>query len=189
MELQIENLIKLIKNRNQGALKRLMDLYIGSVYSVAKNVLAETASIEDIEECTNDVFIDVWNNINKYDESRGSLRTWVLILCKYKALNIRKKLYMKNKVIALEDMQVKDNEDIQENYIIKEKKEEVLQAIKSFDKVDKEIFLKHYFWEQSIDEICVYMNMSRQAVDNRLWRGRKRIKEIISSNERRGINE
>jgi len=34
VELQIENLIK------------LMDSYIGSVYSVAKNILAETASIK-----------------------------------------------------------------------------------------------------------------------------------------------
>jgi RNA polymerase sigma-70 factor (ECF subfamily) len=189
VELQIDNLIKLIKKRNQEALKRLMDLYIGSVYSVAKNILVEVASIEDIEECTNDVFVDVWNNIDKYDETRGSIKTWILILCKYKALNIKKTLNIKNKVIALEKVQIKDNEDIEGNYIIKERKEEILQVIKSFDKVDKEIFLKRYFWEQRIDEICACMNMSRQAVDNRLWRGRNRIKKIINSNERREINE
>lgn len=189
MELQIENLIKSIKKRDSKALERLMDLYMGSVYSVAKNILAEIASPEDIEECTNEVFIDVWNNIDKYDQSRGSFKTWILILCKYKALNIKKAAIIKNRVTVLEEVEMDSNESIEDNYISKERKEEILQVIKSLNKIDKEIFLRRYFWEQKVDEICIYMNMSRQAVDNRLWRGRKKIKEIMSLNERRGINE
>lgn len=189
MELDIENIIKQIKSRKPDALKRLMDLHMSSVYYVAKNILSETACMEDIEECTVDVFTDAWNNIDKYDKDRGSLKTWLLILCKYKALNIKKAVTIKNKVISLEGIQVKDNEDIEGNYVIKERKEEVLQVIQAFKNIDKIIFLKRYFWEQSVDEICVHMNMSRQAVDNRLWRGRKKIKEIVNFHERREVNE
>nr|WP_284703730.1 sigma-70 family RNA polymerase sigma factor [Clostridium swellfunianum] len=166
-----------------------MDLYMGSVYGLAKSILINTGTEQDIEECVQDVFIEAWNNIDKFDESRGSLKTWILILCKYKALNKKKALIKKNNIIDIEALQLSSKEDIEENILLKERKDEVIEVIKSFNPIDKEIFLRRYFMEQSIEYICGYMKLSRQAVDNRLWRGRKRLREIIEIEGRRHINE
>jgi hypothetical protein len=57
MELEIGRLVKLIKKRKAGALDKVMDLYIDSVYNVAKSILINLGTEEDIEECVQDVFL------------------------------------------------------------------------------------------------------------------------------------
>jgi RNA polymerase sigma-70 factor (ECF subfamily) len=170
-------------------IEKLMDLYMGSVYGVAKSILISIGSEQDIEECVQDVFIDAWNNIDKFDESRGSMKTWLLILCKYKALNIKKALMKKNNTVDFEELQLSSSEAIEENILFKERKDEIIEAINSFNATDKEVFLRRYFMTQSIDYICTHLNLSRQAVDNRLWRGKKKLKNLLDVMEGRSINE
>jgi RNA polymerase sigma-70 factor, ECF subfamily len=169
--------------------ERLMDLYMGSVYGVAKSILMNIGSEQDIEECVQDVFIEAWNNIDRFDESRGSMKTWLLILCKYKALNLKKELIKKNKIVDIEELQISSKETIEENLLFKERKGEIIEAINSFNPVDKEVFLRRYFMKQSIEYIVGSTKLSRQAVDNRLWRGRKKLREILDFEEGRSINE
>ena len=170
-------------------IEKLMDLYMGSVYGVAKSILMNLGSEQDIEECVQDVFIEAWDNIDKFDESRGSMKTWLLILCKYKALNIKKVLIKKSKIVDIEDLQLSSRETIEENLLFKERKGEVIEAINSFNPTDKEVFLRRYFMEQSVEYIISCMSLSRQAVDNRLWRGRKKLREILGFQGGRSINE
>ncbi|HOB20817.1 MAG TPA: sigma factor-like helix-turn-helix DNA-binding protein, partial [Candidatus Atribacteria bacterium] len=70
----------------------------------------------------------------------------------------------------------------------KEQKAELLEVILSFGDVDRAIFLRRYLLDESIDDICRTMGLSRQAVDNRLWRGRRAIRELLGKARRRDIN-
>jgi RNA polymerase sigma-70 factor (ECF subfamily) len=189
MESEIARLVTLMKKRKPEALEKVMELFMDSVYTVAKHILYNIGSEEDIEECVQDVFISAWDNINKFDPERGTLKTWLLILCKYRALNIRKMLTDKGKIIVLEEKLISSDDNVEKLYLGKESKAEVIAAINSFNTTDREVFLRRYILEQSIEDICNIMNLSRQAVDNRLWRGRKQLKEILNQFERRSINE
>ena len=166
-----------------------MDLYMNSVCGLAKGILLSVGSEEDVEECVQDVFLDAWNNIEKFSPQRGTFKTWLLILCKSRALNKRKSLINKGKIIQLDEKLTSSKENLEENYLAREGKENVIEEIKSFNAIDREIFVRRYILEQSIEEICSVMNLSRQAVDNRLWRGRKQLRESLASNERGSKNE
>ncbi|HOB20978.1 MAG TPA: sigma factor, partial [Candidatus Atribacteria bacterium] len=96
-------LVEQLKKKDPKALEQAMDLYMDSVYRLAAGILRNTGSTMDIEECVQDVFIDAWNLIDQYDPERGSFRTWLLILCKYKALNRRRSLADKARVVELKD--------------------------------------------------------------------------------------
>ncbi|MFT5875888.1 MAG: RNA polymerase sigma-70 factor (ECF subfamily) [Clostridium sp.] len=184
-----EKLVIQIKNGNQKALESIMSLYLGSVYGVANSILIDVCPKEDIEECVQDVFIDSWNKIEKYDQDRGSFKTWLLIICKYKALNARKKFKKHSDIIDIENVKISTNVNIDDDIIKKENKEEFLKVIEAFKDIDREIFIRRYFLNQDIENLCNILNLSRTAIDNRLWRGRKKIKEIFEQRERRYINE
>lgn len=189
MEFEEEQLINLIKKRKPKALEKVMDLYMNSVCGLAKGILLSVGSEEDVEECVQDVFLDAWNNIEKFSPQRGTFKTWLLILCKSRALNKRKALINKGKVIELDEKLTSSKENLEEDYLAREGKENVIEEINTFNAIDREIFVRRYILEQSIEEICSVMNLSRQAVDNRLWRGRKQLRESLTSNERRSKNE
>jgi RNA polymerase sigma-70 factor (ECF subfamily) len=186
---EIEKLIKLIKKRNPKALETVMELYLSSAYGVAKSILGDICSKEDIEECIQDVFVDVWNKIDDFNENRGSFKTWVLIICKYKALNLRKALTKQDVPLDLDEVQCPSTENLEDSILSKESTQEVLNIINSFADTDRAIFIRRYFLHQGIDYICESMNLSRQSVDNRLWRGRKKLKKSLDLVEGGTIND
>lgn len=93
------------KNRDMHALGEAIDVLGPSVQSLVRRVLSGAGSAEDVEECVSDVFLAAWHNIASYDESRASFRTWLFILAKYKALDLRRKLLRPEEIsIALPDV-------------------------------------------------------------------------------------
>ncbi|TCT17178.1 RNA polymerase sigma-70 factor (ECF subfamily) [Natranaerovirga pectinivora] len=183
MEPDISKLILLIKKKKPSALEKIMNLYMNSVYGIAKSIIGTIGSEEDIEECVQDVFIDVWDNIDKYDAERGAFKTWIFILCKYKALNKKKSIEPTLQTVAINETHF-SSDSLEKSLLSKEAKSEIIDAIKSLGKIDREVFVRRFLLEESINEICEFMNLSRQAVDNRLWRGKKLIRAILNSKER-----
>ena len=188
MEHDIDLIVKLIKKRKPEALNRAMELYIGNVYHIAKSILYRIADAEDIEECVQDTFLDAWNNIDKYNPERGSFKTWLMILCKYNALNKKKVLMKEPEFISLEEDISSINNSPENDFLIKEGTSQIIKAINTLGLKDREIFIRRYLLNQNIDEICSIMNLTRKAIDNRLCRGRKQLKEKLSSMERRNSN-
>src|SRR5258706_3381720 len=53
-------------------------------------VLNTWGTPQDAEECANDLFVTVWQDIGSYDPARGSLRTWLTMRAKFIALDRRR---------------------------------------------------------------------------------------------------
>src|SRR5205823_6295270 len=60
---------------DQSALARLYDSYGALAYSVALRVLGDPGRAEDVVQ---DCFLKLWNNAERFDARRGSLRTWLI---------------------------------------------------------------------------------------------------------------
>ena len=175
-------LISEIKKRNLNAYEFLIKEYTRPVYYLSYNILNIGNSKEDIEECVADVFLEVWLKINEFDSGRSNFRTWILILTKYKALTYKRKLN-KNHVENIEnidDYQPEEHDTVEKQIIDRETQEILLETIDSFNRTDKELFIRRYFCNEKICDIMQSLGLSRSAVDNRLLRGRKIIKEVLS---------
>ena len=181
MDSDITQLIHQITKRKPDALEKIMDIYISNVYSLAKSILNHISTEEDIEECVQDTFLDAWNHIDRYNPDRGTFKTWLLILCKYRALNIRKARLTKPEEVELDDQQSSINLTPENEYLTKEGSKEILTAINLLAPIDREIFIRRFILDQRIDEISEIMQLSRHAIDNRLWRGRTQLKEKLAA--------
>lgn len=53
----------------------------------------------------------------------------------------------------------------------------VIAIVDTLKEIDQQIFYKRYFFYESIEEIAQNLGLTRKAVDNRLWRMRKLLKE------------
>lgn len=80
------------RTKDKQALADAIDFYGPDVHRLVQRILAGCGSAEDAEECVSDVFLAAWINIGRYDPSRASFRTWIFLLAKYKALDLRRKL-------------------------------------------------------------------------------------------------
>lgn len=193
MEPDIGALIGQLKKKKEFALEQVMDIYMDPVYSLASTILRGYGQTVDIEECVQDVFIDAWNKISEYDPGMGKLKTWLLILCKYKALSYKRRLSRQNRVFKIEDLKRESQQieasNVEASFLAKEERQKIIEAIRSLPDLDRQIFLRVYILDESIEEVSKSLGLSRQAVDNRLWRGRKALRKYFKNTEGRDIIE
>lgn len=69
---------------DQPALAALYDRHAGQLLAVALRILKSRADAEDL---IHDVFLEVWQKANQYDSARGTVRTWLLIRLRSRAID------------------------------------------------------------------------------------------------------
>lgn len=85
--LQEKNIIDAIKAGDEQAMQKIICRYSRLLWSIVGAVLSQVGTTEDMEECVADVFIDLWEHPQKYDESRGSLKAWLSVIARNKAID------------------------------------------------------------------------------------------------------
>jgi RNA polymerase sigma-70 factor, ECF subfamily len=167
-----------LKNHDPEALNWLIDTYSKDVYSLCNRIMQSTCSSEDVEECVSDVFLDAWNRIDTFDSDRSSLKTWLLILTKYKSLDYRRKLMRKPAFEHL-GMEPPGKDDTELFLLQKEALLQLLNAIQSLNQLNRHIFYKRYFYYATIEEIASSLDMSVKAIEGRLSRSRQHIRRLV----------
>lgn len=171
-------LVEGIRSKDILAYEYMISKYTKTIYCLAYNILHQSLAREDIEECVSDVFLDAWLKIDEFDREKGNFRTWLLILTKYKALTYKRRKKVRN-IASIENFEIKDIYNLEKQFFLRQDQEKVIQIINSFNKIDKEIFFRRYFFGEKISDLANTFNLSRSAIDNRLLRGRKMIKEVL----------
>lgn len=178
MEYSQAELVRRIKNKDMVAYEHMISTYTKMIYYLAYNILSGSHPKEDIEECVADVFLDAWIKITEFDETKANFRTWLLILTKYKALAYRRRKNMNN-IVDIKNIEIKDDIDLEKQVFLRQDQEQVMKIINSFQKTDRELFVRRFLMGEKISDLARSFNLSRAAIDNRLLRGRKIIKEAL----------
>jgi RNA polymerase sigma-70 factor (ECF subfamily) len=72
---------------DRDCLAGLYDRYAPALLAIGRRILGDRREAEDL---LHDVFIEVWRQAADYDESRGTVRAWLLMRMRSRALDRRK---------------------------------------------------------------------------------------------------
>jgi RNA polymerase sigma-70 factor (ECF subfamily) len=72
---------------DRNALARLYDRYSGVLLAVGVRILSDRREAEDL---LHDVFIEAWRQAERYDHARGTVRTWLIMRMRSRALDRRR---------------------------------------------------------------------------------------------------
>src|SRR5882757_1418361 len=70
---------------DENAMEELFRRYSGPVYSVALRVLHDTGQAEDVLQ---EVFLQLWRNPTAFDQDRGSLGAWLMVVARNRAIDL-----------------------------------------------------------------------------------------------------
>ena len=204
-----EDLAQRLQQHDSEALETLISRYSREVYYFIRLVLDGIGVAQDAEECVNDLFIAVWQEIDTFDPERGTLRTWLTMRAKYIALDRRRQLCRRqshNVQSADEIRQWATSEGSgsgrisgwrgreYENRVTlpphpessmeflleqSERREELRIALATLPEIDRYLIYQRYFKFASIEELAAKTGLTRHAVDTRLWRARKSLRETL----------
>jgi RNA polymerase sigma-70 factor (ECF subfamily) len=78
-------LVARIAAGDDRALARLYDQYAPLVYGVALQLVGDEASARDVCQ---EVFVGLWQRPDRYDPARASLRTWLAVVARRRAIDV-----------------------------------------------------------------------------------------------------
>ncbi|NMM61661.1 sigma-70 family RNA polymerase sigma factor [Clostridium sp. P21] len=176
MKIDESNYISELKRKNSKALEYTYSKYVGLVYKVVFDLLKDTASRQDVEECVSDIFISLWKNAVQYNDNITTFKKWLVAISKYKAIDYIRKLRKAQEIVELKEDTAISNDNIEEKIIQTDDVNTIVGIIKNMSEIDKRIFFKRYILNENINNIAEYLKLPRTVIDNRLSRGRKLIK-------------
>lgn len=166
-----------IKAGDPSGLKALMERYVPYISVIVWNILRDAMSPQDAEEVVSDVFLAAWEQAA--DLKAGHVKGWLGTVARNKAKN---KLRQMGRTISLEEnsVDIPAPNDLSEAMEQDEERRLVRQAVDALPPEDKEIFLRHYYYAQSIKEISDYMALNESTIKTKLRRGRMKLKEALT---------
>lgn len=181
LSLDDQIIVDLIFEGDELGFVKLADKYEKLLYYIAKGILGNR--FEDIEECVNDTYLKLWNNIDKYDTSKASLKTYLKIIVRNTAINKLRdsskfeKNQLPDDISDIAKYYADQSQSVEKQILSKEDMENLNILIKSLKEQDRELIIRKYFYLQSSKHISLAMDMTVSAVDSRLSRLRKSMKE------------
>jgi len=170
-----KNFIKKLRKKDEKALIYVIDNYGWLLKKIINKYLF---NLEDYkEDCLNEVFLSIWNNIESFDENRSTFQNWICVIAKYKSIDYLRKYLEKSKTEDIDELNISE-EPKKLELEIKEEFEELISPLKEKDKA---IFRKIFYDDISYEDTAREFNMSKQAVYKRVSRGKGKIKEYVEN--------
>ncbi len=97
-----EELVSLLQQRSNEAFNYLYENYSAVIYGHIIRIITDEDTAQDVMQET---FVKIWNNIDKYNNKKGRIYTWMINVAHNTAIDkLRSKgEAMKNKILGNED--------------------------------------------------------------------------------------
>lgn len=173
-----ENLLNEMKSNPEEGLLKLMNTYMGLVYTIVKNKLVSAYSKEDIEECVSTVFYDFYRQQDSIDLSKGSIKSFLAVIAKRRAVDLyRASSKMIHQTDSLDRIPSIATEE--SSAVDAETKHVLIQSIKDLGIPDSEIFIRKYYFGQSSKSIADCLGIKVNTIDKKISRGLAKLKKTL----------
>ncbi len=180
------DIIDLYWNRDERAIEESDNKYGAYCFVVAQNILQ---SHEDSEECVSDTWFRAWKTIPP--QRPNVLRAFLakitrnLALDKYRAQGAKKRGNGQMNAVLDELVECADeSSNVEGETLARELRETINEFVKALPEKEGDIFIRRYFYVESVSDIADRYEISDNYVSVILNRSRKKLRKYL---EQRGL--
>lgn len=148
--------------------------YSRLLWGIARAVLHNVGTAEDMEECVADAFIQLWKSSETLNETRGSIKTWLCFVVKSRAIDRYRKIVRKSEV-GLDEQLTACGAVLLDQTLDVVLQRELLAAVQALGEPDREIILRRFYYQQKPKEISIALDLTVKQIENRIFRAKKKL--------------
>ncbi|MCR5510180.1 MAG: sigma-70 family RNA polymerase sigma factor [Lachnospiraceae bacterium] len=178
--MQDNEIVGLYWARSENAITETNVKYGGYCRKIAMNIVAND---EDSEECINDTYLSAWNTMP--EERPDLLAPYLAAIVRNHALTLYRKLHSQKRgagqtALALDELfevaSSSDTEDMVGRSLLSGHLNRFVAGLGTNDRL---IFVRRYFYVDSLSDIASELSMSESAVKSQLFRTRQKLKDYL----------
>lgn len=171
-------ILELYRKRDEKAISRTKERYGRLINSVAANILK---SAQDAEECENEVYLRAWNSIPPASPQR--LAAYLCRIARGVALDRYDYNHAAKRGEALPLEELEDYLGVRSDAEDRLSEKELTGLLNSFLKAQdyntRVIFLRRYWFSDSVSDIARRLHVSQSMVKSRVSRTLKKLKQYL----------
>jgi RNA polymerase sigma-70 factor (ECF subfamily) len=175
------DLIEKIARGDRDALARLYDRYAPILLAVGQRILGERREAEDL---LHDVFLEAWRSIRDYDGTRGSVRGWLCLRMRSRALD-RLRSAGRARVVSMDEVGLPESESVcSEDPALGPDRARVRSALAMLSPEQRAVIELAYFEGLTSSEIATHLSIPIGTVKSRVAAAMSRLRAGL---ENRGV--
>lgn len=164
------DLVRGVETRDQTDLKEIYDRFGGAVHSVALKVLRNPELAEDVVQET---FVTFWNSPERFDSTRGSLKTYLLTIAHRRAVDIvRSEEARSRRELVPPDP---DYTSVEEEILTRATSDLVRKALTDLDENERKAITMAYFGGLTYVEVADRLGAPEGTVKSRIRNGMRKL--------------
>lgn len=169
-----------IKGRKEESVNEIIIKYSKFMWPVAYAVLKNIGSEQDVEQCIAGIFVDLWEEPEQYDPQSGSLQDWLCSKARIKAME-RYRVLSGSGTVPLDGPMMMGRMSMQDAALLEKNKRELSAAVAALSDTERDILIRRFYYEQSIKEIAVALNLSPKEAKEQLRRSKQLLRKALSA--------
>jgi RNA polymerase sigma-70 factor, ECF subfamily len=179
-------LVTSIARYNEVALAEAYRRHGGSVFGLAKRVLQNAAEAEDV---TQEVFLRLWNQPDRFDPARGSLRSFLLAQAHGRAVDAVRSWSSRRAREARDAMRTAEaSYDMQHEVWDLAVADQVAQAMGQLPEGERRAIELAYFDGRTYREVAQMLDQPEGTVKSRIRNGMRRLRAVLADAGIRGVD-
>ena len=173
----------MLREDSERALSKMLTAYGGLVFSVAQGILS-TAPREELEECVSDAFLYIFENRQRLDFTKGSVKAYLCAAVRNRAYDrlreLQRRQRLQEKVDAVLPTPVPSAEELA---LLRVDRERLISAILALGEPDSTILICRYYLALKSSEIAKRTGLKPNTVDQRAGRALKKLARSFRKGE------
>lgn len=181
-----QTILQRIADGDQAAVQECLKSYGGLVWSLARRMLRNT---EDAEDAVQEIFLDIWKNAERFDETQASETTFIAMIARRRLIDRIRHVQRRISADSIEDIlaepSVRSDKVMQTNV-------EALEAAKALDQLrpeQRQVLQLSIVNGLSHQEIADATGMPLGTVKTHARRGIIQVREILGLGDSAGARE
>lgn len=175
MKANEDNFIHLLRQRKEEGILYVIEAYGGLIRSIVQKRLSRFP--DRAEECMNDIFFGIWQNIDRFDEEKGSFANWAAGAARLEAIDMLRKIQREKSLCLIDDAEVMQEDKALSELLEQELSKETEELLNCLSEKDRELFRRVFLEQEAPEEAGEAMGMSRENVYVRLFRGKCKMRK------------
>lgn len=171
-----EALMRLVVKGNENAFEELVDRHMRAVFRFSYSLLRDSGKAEDV---TQETFTTLWQRAESWQPS-GKVRSWLFRIARNKSID---EIRSGKNFVDVEKQNLLDGTKSPVSQMFDHEVSNIVDNnIAKLPKRQSEAIMLVHFLEASNIEAAEVMDVSVDALESLLARGRKRLRELLGNN-------
>jgi RNA polymerase sigma-70 factor (ECF subfamily) len=172
-------LLRQVADRQSEALGELYNRHAFNLLALIQRILGGSG---DAEEVLQEVFFHVWNHADRYDATRSSVSTWLVLIARSRAidrLRNRQVVERTHEASHLREPAADASPDGPESVFIQERRERVRRAMEDLPPEQRQVLEMAFYEDLSQSEIAAKADLPLGTVKTRTLLAMKKLRGAL----------